>query len=168
MKDRIVQIMEAEQLSPSAFADKLGIGRAVISHILNNRNKPSLDIIMQILSKMDYINSDWLLSGKGNMYKENYHSGNTAQNIQQPIPYTLNHEPEFPNLFAENEIIEYKRSENQIQPKENIVKQAQNIDQQIENKEVIYKNLPERKISKIIIYYTDNTFETFNADNKPL
>lgn len=69
MKDRIKLIMDNEHLTPSAFADKLQLGRAVISHILNGRNNPSLDVVSRILSKMDYIDSDWLLTGNGKMYK---------------------------------------------------------------------------------------------------
>ncbi len=53
MKDRIKQIIDQEHLSPSSFADKLQLGRAVVSHILNGRNNPSLDVVTRILSKMD-------------------------------------------------------------------------------------------------------------------
>ena len=69
MKDRIRLIMESEQLTPSAFADKLQLGRAVISHILNGRNNPSLDVVARILSNMNNINPDWLITGNGSMYK---------------------------------------------------------------------------------------------------
>jgi Helix-turn-helix. len=70
MKDRIKLIMDNEHLTPSAFADKLQLGRAVISHILNGRNNPSLDVVSRILSKMDYIDSDWLLTGNGKCIKQ--------------------------------------------------------------------------------------------------
>ena len=55
MKDRIKEIMDNEDLSPAKFADRLQINRAVISHILNGRNNPSLDVVLKILSEMDYI-----------------------------------------------------------------------------------------------------------------
>ncbi len=45
MKDRIKLIMEKENLTPAKFADKLQINRAIISHILNGRNNPSLDVV---------------------------------------------------------------------------------------------------------------------------
>jgi transcriptional regulator with XRE-family HTH domain len=61
--------MEHENLTPAKFADKLQISRAVISHILNGRNNPSLDVVTKILTQMDYINPEWLLTGKGSMYK---------------------------------------------------------------------------------------------------
>jgi transcriptional regulator with XRE-family HTH domain len=61
MRERIRQIMEHENLTPAKFADKLQISRAVISHILNGRNNPSLDVVTKILTQMDYINPEWLL-----------------------------------------------------------------------------------------------------------
>ena len=69
MRERIRQIMENENLTPAKFADKLQINRANISHILNGRNNPSLDVVARILSEMPYINSEWLINGTGEMYK---------------------------------------------------------------------------------------------------
>jgi len=152
--------MDSEQLTPSAFADRLQLGRAVISHILNGRNNPSLDVVTRILSKMDYINPDWLITGNGEMYKPEYNTGASANQST-----TVQNQPD---LFSQS----YTSSPNiQKEPeyrKEIIVEQAKNADEETVKKEVIYQKLPERKVSKIIIYYTDNTFETFNADNKPL
>lgn len=162
MKDRIRLIMENEQLTPSAFADKLQLGRAVVSHILNGRNNPSLDVVTRILSKMDYINPDWLISGNGDMYKPEY--GKKNANSVQPATTTLNQ----PDLFSQNYIYPPIIQKEPEYRKEIIVEQPQNTDEQVVKKEVIYQKLPDRKISKIIIYYTDNTFETFDAENRPL
>lgn len=162
MKDRIKLIMENEQLTPSAFADKLQLGRAVISHILNGRNNPSLDVITRILSKMNYINSDWLISGNGNMYKTE-ESGKTSQSNN--IFQTPRNEPDlFTQVAISSPIIQ---SDNEYR-KEIIVEKSEKAIDSVDNKNIIYQKLPDRKISKIIIYYSDNTFETFNADNKPL
>lgn len=163
MKDRIRLIMENEQLTPSAFADKLQLGRAVVSHILNGRNNPSLDVVSRILAKMDYINPDWLITGNGEMYKEDF---NKSKNYMSNMPQSTTIQNQ-PDLFSQNLVsppnpvreIEYR--------KENIVEQPQKSNEIAEKKEVIYEKVPERKISKIIIYYTDNTFETFDAGNKP-
>ena len=70
MRDRIKTIIEREDLTPTKLAEKLNISRAVISHILNGRNNPSLDVVTSILTEMPYISSDWLLSGEGEMYRE--------------------------------------------------------------------------------------------------
>lgn len=167
MQDRIKKIMEDMQLSPSAFADRLQVGRAVISHILNGRNNPSLDIVMRILDKIDNINSDWLLSGIGEMYKSDY------KNISQPS-YGSNQNfnsqlrASEPDLFSQNPISPYNEPKTNEYRKENIVEQPKSVPENIVYKEVIPQKAVERKVNKIIIYYTDNTFEIFNTDNRPL
>lgn len=149
MKDRIKEIMENENLNPTRFADKLQVNRAVISHILNGRNNPSLDVVMSILSEMPYINSDWLLNGIGNMYKD----GVDVDNL-----------PSKAGLFnKENEITAHSSSlvENDQPTELNIGTSASNF---IGNK-IVSQAMPiAKKISQIIIYYEDNTFETFIID----
>lgn len=163
MKDRIKLIMDNEHLTPSAFADKLQLGRAVISHILNGRNNPSLDVVSRILSKMDYIDSDWLLTGNGKMYKtDNREKSHLAATT---IPVNSNLQPD---LFFQNEISQSSDKSESEYRKEIIVEKPQKVEEGIVKQSVIYQKAPERKVTKIIIYYSDNTFETFNADNKPL
>ncbi|MFR9166862.1 MAG: helix-turn-helix domain-containing protein [Dysgonomonas sp.] len=85
IRDRIREIIEAENITPAKFADNLDIGRAVISHILNGRNNASLDVIMKILAVMPQINSDWLLTGKGLMYLDGAKKNNSVRDIQQDL-----------------------------------------------------------------------------------
>ena len=49
MIGRITQIMEREGLTPSKFAEAIGIQRSAMSHILNGRNNVSLDVLIKIL-----------------------------------------------------------------------------------------------------------------------
>jgi len=67
---RIAQIMEYYELSASAFAEKINVGRSSISHIISGRNKPSLDFIMKILQAFPAIDLYWLMNGKGNFPPE--------------------------------------------------------------------------------------------------
>jgi len=69
MKDRILQIMEHEGLTPAKFAEVVDIRRASLSHITTGRNQPSLQVVAKILEKYPNINPDWLLFGKGNMMR---------------------------------------------------------------------------------------------------
>lgn len=61
---RIRKIISDNNLSNSSFADRIGVARSSISHILSGRNNPSLDIIIKILHSFDEINADFLLTGK--------------------------------------------------------------------------------------------------------
>lgn len=80
MLDRILKIMDYNKFTPSEFADVLEIDRSRLSHILNGRNNPSLEIVMKILEKFPEINSDWLLFGSGNMLK-NLETSNKNSNL---------------------------------------------------------------------------------------
>lgn len=68
MKDRIVQFLAAEKLSAAEFADKIGVQRSSISHILNGRNYPSANFIQKMLLIFPLLNSRWLMVGTGEMY----------------------------------------------------------------------------------------------------
>lgn len=151
MKDRIKLIMEKENLTPAKFADKLQINRAIISHILNGRNNPSLDVVTKILGEMDYINSEWLINGTGNMYKGGY-GGNSAF----PEPDLFNQDAR--NRARAVEAIEKSKEKGFKQPDYNA--------QLTENKMIIPSKNNDRKITQIIIYYDDNTFEIFGPHLK--
>ncbi len=62
--ERVIKIMEDNSLSSSQMADKIGVQRSAISHILSGRNKPSLDFILKVLEAFDGVSSDWLLKGE--------------------------------------------------------------------------------------------------------
>ncbi|HOY30675.1 MAG TPA: hypothetical protein PKW80_02235 [Bacteroidales bacterium] len=61
--------MKIKNLTPSKFADEIGIQRSSMSHIMGGRNLPSLDLITKILKKYPDINSEWLIQGEGPMLK---------------------------------------------------------------------------------------------------
>lgn len=147
MKDRIRVIMEKENLTPARFADKLQINRAVISHILNGRNNPSLDVVTKILDEMHYINPEWLLKGTGSMFKEGFERGD--QLIE-------------PDLFRETTINQREEPLDVEKRQETLFKPTASSVQSAEYKHIEPPKTENRKISQIIIYYNDNTFEIFN------
>lgn len=78
MKERLVQLMSHLDLTAARFADEIGVQRSGISHILSGRNQPGYDFILKTLLKFPDIDSDWLLTGRGNMLK-------TEKNINNPV-----------------------------------------------------------------------------------
>lgn len=147
MKDRIRLIMEKENLTPAKFADMLNINRAVISHILNGRNNPSLDVVTKILGDMDYINPEWLINGTGQMYKNGID------------PESL---PKEPDLFDQREIFSGESKTIIKNHEESGSNNLENNIQQSDIKQLEQLIKPDKKITQIIIYYNDNTFERFN------
>jgi transcriptional regulator with XRE-family HTH domain len=70
MKDRILAFLRAENKSSSQFAEEIGVQPSGISHIISGRNKPSLDFIMKMLEKYPFLSTEWLIFGKGEMYRD--------------------------------------------------------------------------------------------------
>ncbi|MFT7442625.1 MAG: transcriptional regulator with XRE-family HTH domain [Maribacter sp.] len=66
---RIKKVMDFHDLSASLFADRIGVQRSSISHILSGRNKPSLDFVLKITSEFKDVDIHWLLNGKGSFPK---------------------------------------------------------------------------------------------------
>ncbi|MGS2739617.1 helix-turn-helix transcriptional regulator [Sinomicrobium sp. M5D2P17] len=62
---RLQEVLDFYGLSASSFADKIGVQRSSISHILSGRNKPSLDFVLKILHAFSEVELYWLLNGKG-------------------------------------------------------------------------------------------------------
>lgn len=86
---RLQKIMDFHGLSASAFADKIGVQRSSISHVLSGRNKPSLDFIMKVLSEFKEVDLYWLINGKGSFPSEtppnSKPSATAIQKMEQPI-----------------------------------------------------------------------------------
>jgi transcriptional regulator with XRE-family HTH domain len=70
MKERILEFLRAENKSSAQLAEEIGVQASGISHILSGRNNPSLDFVLKMLEKYKYLSSDWLLFGRGKMYKD--------------------------------------------------------------------------------------------------
>ena len=146
MLERIKKIIEKEGLNPSLFADKIGISRGTMNHILNGRNKASLDVTTKILESFS-INSDWLLFGTGPLYK-----GDKAflqPNLFDEVP--VNPEPV-------QEKIEYRKEIEVKIPEKTVIKP--------EIEEIRLPQRSSKTVEKIIIYYSDNTFENLIPENR--
>lgn len=144
MKDRILAVMEHEGLTPSKFAEAIGIQRSAMSHIISGRNNPSLDVLIKILERFTYVDSDWLLFGKGNMMREH-------------VLTEL-------NLFTNTTINPPNLSDSPEYRKEIRVETPINTSKQPVIEQIVLPEQPVRNVSKIMIFYSDNTFETFTSE----
>lgn len=69
MIERIKALMQHYGLSVNAFALKIGANQVTINQQVNGDRKVSLDTILKIVNSFDLISSEWLLTGKGEMFK---------------------------------------------------------------------------------------------------
>ena len=147
--ERVKKIIEQKDLNPSYFADHIGISRSSMNHVLNGRNNPSLDVITKILEKYPDINSDWLLFGKEPMFCS-----------EKPIIQTSLFDKNVPEPKIESEPvkIEYR--------KEVEIKQPVEVPKPPIVEEVVIEKKESKKITKVMILYSDNTFESLSPDKK--
>jgi len=67
---RVETLIEKTSNSKSEFSKATGIGTVILSHISSGRNKVSLTAVEQIIKAFPSISADWLLTGKGQMYRD--------------------------------------------------------------------------------------------------
>lgn len=70
MKDRVLAFLQNENKSYAQFAEEIGVQPSGISHILSGRNNPSLDFVIKMLHRYPSLSAEWLLFGRGSMYRE--------------------------------------------------------------------------------------------------
>lgn len=146
MKNRIQTIMEREGLVSAKFAEEIGVQRSAMSHILSGRNNPSLDVLIKILKRFTYVDSDWLLFGKGEMIRQHVSTQpdlfeNTAINTPE-VPVTPEYRKEI-------------KVDTPVNMSEHAVKEP-----------VMQVEKPSRNVSRIMVFYSDNTFEIFIPESK--
>ncbi len=141
MKERILEFLRAENRTSAQFAEEIGVQPSGISHILSGRNNPSLDFVLKMLETYDYISTEWLLFGKGNMYKDEL--------IQKTLDYK---DDNIAKDDAEYNEKTEKKSENHL------------INKDINS--YTGKSRGNKKIvEKIVWFYSDNSFEEYFPDN---
>lgn len=68
--EKIEQILNYYNLSASLFAEKIGVQRSSLSHLLSGRNKPSLDFVIKIVEEFPEVDLYWFLFNQGSFPKE--------------------------------------------------------------------------------------------------
>lgn len=177
MKERIELLLEEKKLTQAAFADMIGVGRSSITHLIRGRDKFSNVIASNTLLTFPEINPVWLLKGEGNMYKPSYYlkempgKEEDVSKNDRIIPEKLlnketefKHELPFKNVNME-EYLSFQESNIPIQDKEKDVifnsetlKKTENVMEDNEREPNYKKN---KTIEKVMIFYTDQTFEEY-------
>jgi len=151
IKERLVRIMNSEGLNASLFADRIGVQRSSISHILSGRNKPSLDFLEKILGTYPKYNAEWLVMGTGQVYKAPKQSSlfDNELALTQEIANREKMEPTVQLPIENSDSLEGNISSDEIPGAYGI---------QSENK------APDKAIEKVLIFYTDGTFSAYQPN----
>ena len=186
--ERLKKFIAYKQYSSSEFADKINLPRPSLSQIMNGRNKKiSNEVFEKIHFAFPELNMLWLMFGEGEML--NNANANTVYERNSP-----NIDKDFtsqPNLFSnskttniqnENNALEYQKysgssedenrtptpsqQEKKEAPSQTRVKiyKVKRYDS-IENNQNHLSFYKAKQIKKIMILYSDNTFQYFHPDN---
>lgn len=147
MQEKIRLLLEKEKLTPKEFATKISIQPSAVSHFLSGRNKPSIDVIGKILKSFPNINPDWLLLDSNIIYRHH--------KAEQRDLFSLDVSPEENIKISERENESVKESLKQSIPNDSI-------NYQPVIREII-KTVPIKEITRIVVYFSDNTYEDFLA-----
>ena len=140
MKSKLEYLLRSENLTATTLARKLEIQRSGISHILSGRNKPSFDLVVKILRAFPHLNPDWLMLDSDKIYRDDVALSVKSSELSAPSVEALP---------PAKENIEISASEN-LGKNENhsIFSVAQN---------------SEKRMQRVIVLYSDGSFESFTA-----
>lgn len=142
---RLEIILDYYNLSASSFADKIGVQRSSLSHLLSGRNKPSLDFIIKVIEVFPEVDLYWLLNGKGTFPKSEIKNIVVEEKKSTPKEDSILKNESEVNLFS---TAIRENSENTIQPAPN------------SHHSPISSN-NDNNIERIVIFYKDGTFKNY-------
>ncbi len=161
MKTRLQTLLSSEGIASSRFADVLGVNRSSISHLLSGRNNPSLDFLQKVLVKYPKINPDWLLLGQGEMYRNN--AGKVEkQGGSDLFDMEITNKPK--QMPQQSSKVVNKPIFNKVKEVSPQVAPEPVISNNVAPKDLVSLSSDKKKLRKIVFFYEDNTFETFDAD----
>ncbi len=168
---RLKKYMDYRQIAISQFADTCFIPRPTISQILNGRNKKISDeLIGKIHAAYPELSIVWLMFGEGDMLTNSNIKTSEAKNDHKLTfddPQISEHEifstteqpfPEITEIYSnksegENTSYDSKKSGLNVAGGRQATEIAEALSGKIE---------ASKKITSIVVFYADNTFQTFN------
>lgn len=145
MKDRIKKIMDKVNLNTAEFAFSIGINVTTLNAALNRNQTINSTIIQAIMQKYPDFNAEWIMIGTGPMMK--------GDKVYLE-----------PSLFVDNEINEANLPERNEYRRDLGDKKLPKSPKQAKSQELINGFSTSKKIDKIVIFYTDNTFMSLTPE----
>ncbi|MDE6151698.1 MAG: helix-turn-helix domain-containing protein [Prevotella sp.] len=164
MKDRIRQLMESQHMNQQSFANFIGVSPASLSSILQERTRPTLNIVEAIRSKMPTLNTDWLMWGEGEMFQSG--AGDATAETPGLFAGDPSHAPEMGTLEFGDEpqsahpSIPVGASSTQANAPSHTARQQRQTSPAfvVDTKKV---DKEPRRITEIRVFYDDQTWESF-------
>ena len=149
---RIKTFLSVNGIANSIFVDKCDIPRPTLSQLLNGRNKKvSNEVLDKIHIAYPEMSMMWLMFGEGEMFTE---IGKNITNISNSI-FDENNEFETEKELEENN--------SSVEDVNSVAMVLQSLAKNVDNKRVSKQSdfTEEKKIVNIMVFYSDNSFESF-------
>lgn len=143
LNEKIKQILIEKNISPSLFADEIGIQRSSISHILAGRNKPSLDIVQKIIRRFPEIGLNWIMDDES-LPADSYEFQEKHASYA-PVNERKTH---YSTALESNR----KYAPNTGRVRDNVVAN-----------EIVSRQ--DKSVERILIFYNDGTFQEFKQNS---
>ena len=143
---RLETILEYNGLTASSFADKIGAQRSSMSHLLSGRNKPSLDFILKIIEVFPDVDLYWILNGTGSFPK----NSESTKNVKLDSSFQNITSPTHIDLFS---------------PIPSLTEKELSLEK-MKDVKVVPKNEDNDEIEKIVLFYKNGTFKTYNPNRE--
>ena len=157
MVNRIFTFIESLQLTPTEFADTIGVSRASISSIKTGRTQPTLSLVEKIKQRFPEIDINWLILGEGDAPIVNRGESEielfSDDKVKTEIEVTQNSSND--DTANEYQAVYIAETPRKIEEEPQVVNQET---------DVLVQSTSEikRSVKKVILLYDDGSFEEFN------
>jgi transcriptional regulator with XRE-family HTH domain len=152
INDRIRILLHFKKLTATQLAEILDVQRSGISHVLSGRNKPSLDFVMKLVHAFPDVSYDWLISGKGDLSeseKREKEEENTIVTPEKDTSVTNQNSRKDTNVTYRSGSAHSYSEKSQITDNQTKKSELESV----------------RTIEKVVVFYSDNTFEEFTPSS---
>ena len=149
---QLQKIMHHFGLSTTELADRILVPKATISHLISERNKPSLEFIMKLHTTFPTLNLEWLIYEKEPFLVTEIHQ-KSIENDQNETPFL--------NEISEVETVNEIENEDPIESQPEEI-EPKNINQNITENPKNILSFESKEIDCIVIFYNDGSFKKYN------
>lgn len=145
--ERISLILQHYDLQPKDLAEKCGVQRSAISHLINGRNRPSVTFLSSLSDMYPELDTRWLLHGKGEMFTN-------VSGVKPPVVGTV------VNTSITKENVGHLSDTNVTSGSQ----QSEAAATAVQHDASMLKpsNGQTKEIQRIIVFYNDGTFDSYN------
>lgn len=149
--ERLIRVISESGMTAKDFAAKVEVGQGTISNIASGRNNPSLDVMQRVLQNFPNVRPEWLIMGIEPMYRDGaVVSGSTSTTVEPDL---------FSGNTAESDHVESAANGDMVETSSEATTASSSNSTTPIVVEKIVERVTTKTIQKIVIFYTDGTYE---------